>query len=232
MSMIFRPFFREPRLPSLYSTTHLPLIAISISRKMISKVSTACLATSPADPQPLIRLHRCLLCQALLFQQAQVSKPPLTPPCSHRSLRSRLMVQSSSNANAALAKGHSLRGGNSSKSEDTSQDNSIIRLIVLFSKHINSHERPYKCSAETCHHRGTTQRYRAATQRDLDRHHASAHNIHPPGQHRYVYHCSYASCIWGPNGTSNGFARKDRAKRHVDNQHRGQGATVIQTRIQ
>lgn len=98
-------------------------------------------------------------------------------------------------------------------------------LIILDSKHINRHEPPYKCQAPTCDHR-------TATQRDLDRHHAAAHNIRRHNQPQYVYHCSVANCDWSPTATSNGFARRDHAKRHIDNQHLDQDAIVIQTRIQ
>ena len=76
--------------------------------------------------------------------------------------------------------------------------------IFFCSRHINTHDRPYKC------HCGE----RRATTTDLKRHQA----IHEKTR---IYFCSAQQCIYNADGPKVGFQRRlDNAKRHIRTAHK------------
>jgi hypothetical protein len=58
------------------------------------------------------------------------------------------------------------------------------------------------------------------------------HGIHPANRPQYRFYCSIKNCDWGIEGSKMGFARKDRAKRHITTIHPGYPAEEIQIEIQ
>jgi hypothetical protein len=240
VSILSSLWFLEPRHHPLYPTKYLFLRRrpISPGSNMEIKVFLTLLAISPADQQPRalpqVRRQPCIqtapVCnQYTLLQHYQMTTRNCLSLAHRKSKRLTLFMQEPMIQTVydvlTVPYLHHLLARESSSWWNLSPERKSQILIIINSKHINRHELPYQCRAPTCDHR-------AATQRDLDRHHAAAHNIRRPNQPQYVYHCSIADCNWSPIGTINGFARSDHAKRHIDNLHHGQNAVVIRTRIQ
>lgn len=89
-----------------------------------------------------------------------------------------------------------------------------------YSRHINTHNLPYKCDFGNCI-------VGKATQRDLDRHQDTHAKIRR-------YFCPVTGCPWAVHGDRGGFSRRlDNAKRHMELSHgNDQNMSVLREDLQ
>jgi hypothetical protein len=79
---------------------------------------------------------------------------------------------------------------------------------MVYSKHLKTHTRPFKCSESNCNHP-------AANLRDLKRH----LRTHGTKTGDRAFSCPYSRCEYSQNGDKEPFKRLDHAKRHIVRKH-------------
>lgn len=89
-------------------------------------------------------------------------------------------------------------------------------MLIIISKHLDSHAKPYTCTETMCMHR-------SATLRDLRRH-VLTHRL-PPGTN--LYYCPIEVCKHSEHGTASPFKRVDFFKRHMKRKHPNLSAAPI-----